>query len=84
MPLCRFFLVLGGLAYINCFGVAGAQSDLDLHPHTYTHGSLLLNEFQVPKGAKIDGFELHLKGAFESISNIPAGWRISLENNASG
>lgn len=58
-----------------------AQSES--HPHTYTHGSLLLNDFQVPKRAKINGFELHLKGIFESISNIPAGWKISLDNNAS-
>ena len=48
------------------------------------HGGLLLKDFQVPKGARVVGYEIHLVGgAFESITDIPNGWHVAFENDPS-
>ena len=48
-------------------------------------GGILLQNLQVPKGERVVALELDLSGAiFESIANIPNGWRLTVNNDISG
>jgi hypothetical protein len=53
-------------------------------PIQQTHGSLVLKDFQMPKGARVVGLSVHLAGAFESVSNCPIGWNVTIDNDLSG
>lgn len=48
------------------------------------HGELYLKPLQVPKGARIIGFELHMvAGVFYSVEEIPTGWKVAVDDDPS-
>lgn len=45
-------------------------------------GALLLKNLQVPRGGRVIRLEIHLSGGvLESVSNLPTGWHVGIDND---
>ena len=80
-PHLRWALAIG--VGMLVWPTAGGASTRDVQTLS-TKGALEVGHLQVPKGSRISSLEVDLvSAAFESVSNIPPGWHISISNEQS-
>ena len=66
------------MLYVFCAKYSFSQAV----PASQNRGGLVLQNLQVPLGARFVGLEVHISGgAFEGVSNMPMGWKTTVDDD---